>query len=101
MFLVRAVRVRADVACQVRPSAIRRQIAARVSSANLHAGKAIQSSFEYHVGQEHGCLQRISDDVAQIASSAKGAIAEDVIGAAGMHETQTAWILHICQEPSL
>src|SRR5213594_2233245 len=69
-----------------------------VSSANLHAGKAIQSSFENHVGQEDGCLQRISDDVAEIASSAKGAIAQDVIGAAGMHEDQDSQFLHFCPE---
>src|SRR5262249_26879363 len=69
-----------------------------MSSTNLHAGKAIEGSFENHLGQKDGCLQRISDDVAQIASSAKGAIAQNVIGAAGMHEDQNSQFLHFCPE---
>src|SRR5947207_5148437 len=98
MFLVEAVRAIAHIAGDIGPADVGRQITAGVSPANLHAGKAVEGSIENQTRKKDSRFQRISDDIAEVASSPQGAVADDIVGAAGMNENQNSEFLNLSPE---
>ena len=78
------------VARHVGPPEIGRQVAAGVRAADLQAGELVERPVEDQPREEVGRLERVADDVAEIAASAQRALLEDVVGAARVHEHQHA-----------
>src|SRR5437899_11497482 len=59
-----------------------------MSATDTQARKAVEHAVIDHPGEEIGRLERVADDVAQIAAATEGRILDNVVGAARMHEDQ-------------
>ena len=86
------------VARDVGAPEIRRQVAAGVRAAELQPRKAIERPVEDHPREENRRLERVADDVAEVAASAQRAVLEDVVGAARVHEDEHAELLGLRPE---
>src|SRR5690242_13624898 len=58
--------------------------------ADLQAREAVERAVEDHAREEQRRLQRIADDVAEVAASTQRALANDVVGADGVNEDEHA-----------
>src|SRR5690242_10749622 len=65
---------------------------------DFDAGKSVQRSVENHSRQEESRLERIADDVAEIAASAQRTVFDDVVRALRMNEYQNSKLLYFCPE---
>ena len=59
-------------------------------AADAQARELVERAVENQPRQEVGRLERIADDVAEIAAAAQTTLLDDVVGAAGMHEDRRA-----------
>src|SRR5262252_2061430 len=57
-------------------------------AADLQPRKAVERTVQDHARQKEGRLERVADDVAEVARSAQRVVADDVVGAHGMDEYQ-------------
>src|SRR6266480_1892385 len=79
MFLVETHRAWTHLTRDIGAAEVGGQITAGVSTADFESGKTVEDSVENHAGEKHGRLERIADDVAEIASSFEPALLDDVI----------------------
>src|SRR5262245_26377899 len=98
MLLVCTIRIFSNVARHVSSPEVGRQIPAGMRAADLDRREAVQCSIEDHAGEEKRCLERIADNVAQVAASAKRAFFNNVVRAARMDEYQDAKLLNFVPE---
>src|SRR5690242_16869724 len=95
MLLVDAFGVLAHVASHVGASQVRRQIAARVSPADLEAGEAVECAIENQMHQEQTRLERISYNVAEIACPRERIRLGHVLRVVRMHKYDHSELLHL------
>ena len=70
-----------------------------MSGDNLQIGELVQRPVEHQAGKKHRRLQRIADDVSEIALAALPRIfLQDIVGAPGMHEDRHTELLHLGPE---
>src|SRR6266850_6327369 len=69
-----------------------------MSSTEFHSREPVERSIEDHTGQEERGLQRIPDNVAKVAPSSQRAVANNVVGATGMHEYHHSKLLDLGPE---
>jgi hypothetical protein len=86
VLLVGAVGVVAHLAGDVGPPEIRRQVAAAVRGNDAQVRVLVERAVEDQPRQEVRRLERVADDVAEIAAAAQRVLLEDVLGAAGVDE---------------
>src|SRR5262245_32771628 len=80
MFLVRAIRIVSNIACDISTAEIGRQIASRVGAADLHVRKSVECAIENQPRQKECRLERISYDIAKITSSPQRTVFDDIVG---------------------
>src|SRR5262245_18708679 len=83
---VGAVGVGADDARGFSPTEIRGQVAAGVRAADTKPGEFVERAVEDQSREEVGRLERVADDVAEVAAAAQCAVLDDVVRATGMHD---------------
>ena len=88
LLLVGAVGVAPHDARRFAAAEIGRQVAAGMDGADPQAGELVEDAVEDQPRQKVGGLQRIADDVAEVAAAAKRAVLDDVLRAAGMHHDE-------------
>src|SRR5207249_10256075 len=96
---VGAFSIRAHLASHLRPPQVRWEIPSTVSRDDLQIGKLVQRAVEDQARKKHGRLQRIADNVSEIApATLPGIFLEHIVGAAGMHEDRHAELLQLGPE---
>ena len=98
VLLVRAHRVVAHVARHLRALEVRRQVAAAVRAAHLQVRELVEGAVEDQPRKEVRRLERVTDDVADVAARLPRRVLDDVVGAARMHEDDDAQLVRLGPE---
>src|SRR4030095_6278141 len=83
---VRAIGVVANDAGRLGASEVGGQISARVSGTHFQSGELIEGSVEDQPREEVCRLERVADDVTEVAASPQRAVLDDVVGPARVHD---------------